>query len=93
MPKARPAPRAFDPRSAAPTLAYRGPGALDGIPARDLSGADLARIAWVRRGAERDGSPIDVTADEVAAVLADLVASGLYAAEPAAPPATEVPEP
>lgn len=51
-------------------LYYVGPGWLPGIPARDLTAADLASI------------PNIPTADA-------LIASGLYAVEPATPPAAE----
>jgi hypothetical protein len=81
MPKPK---RAYDPRSAAPVLRYMG-GSVEGVPARDLSDADLARAAWAR-SAERPASPLDVPAEEALALAAALVASGAYQpSEPAAP--------
>lgn len=72
-----------------PALYWTGTGFLSGIPARDLTTADLARIAWVERGPERAGTPADIPADEIAATGAALVATGFYGAEPAALPAAE----
>lgn len=81
MPKAQPAPRAFDPRSAAPTLAYTGGPdgfpALRGVPARDLSDADLARIAY-EEAEIRPASPLGVTDSDLAALRDRLVGTGLY---------------
>lgn len=75
--KAKPVPRAFDPRSAAPTLAYSGSGSIRGIPARDLSDADLARAAW-EAADPRPASVLDVTDAAIAFIRDELIATGIY---------------
>lgn len=73
----------FDPRSAAPTLRHLG-GIAGGVPARDLSDADLARLAFesVPRE-ERPASVLDVPAAAIAAIRDSLVGTGKY--EPVKP--------
>ena len=82
----------IDPRSAVTTLTYTGDSSgfphIGGIPARDLSDSDLARIAWARLGDDRPDAPLHVPADTVAALAAELVASGIYTL-PATPATTE----
>jgi len=67
----------FDPRSAAPTLFYRGPAVVSGVPARDLSDADLARLAFVAAEV-RPATVLDVPAKDIAAIRDRLVESGIY---------------
>lgn len=59
---------AWDARSERVVLLYRGDSDahLSGVPARDLTEHDLCRLAFVREV-------------EPAAVVADLIAAGLYA--------------
>lgn len=77
MVKAKPETRAFDPRSAAPTLTYSGSGAIAGIPARDLSDADLARVAW-EASDPRPATVLDVPDADIAAARDHLIATGIY---------------
>ncbi len=66
----------FDPRSAAPTLFHTG-GVLGGVPARDLSDADLARLAF-EASDPRPATVLDVPAKDIAAIRDRLVESGIY---------------
>lgn len=84
MTKRKPAtkPRGIDPRSTKPILSYREErGAVPGVPARDLTGTDLARIAYKRRlvtDAVRS-RPEPLSTPTAAAKIADeLVATGSY---------------
>jgi formylmethanofuran dehydrogenase subunit B len=74
MPK--PTPRAFDPRSAEPALIYVGPP-VSGVPDRDLSVADLARLAFVALDV-RPFTTADVPDAAIAALIDRLTASGAY---------------
>lgn len=68
----------FDPRSAAPTLFHVG-GLIPGVPDRDLSGSDLARLAFLRCDREsRPSLPTDIPNADIAALADELVASGIY---------------
>lgn len=78
----------FDPTSAEPVLYFNGEP-LEGTPARDLSGNDLARLAWVA-SEERPNLPTDVPAPEINALAAQLVKSGSYSEKE---PATPAPKP
>ncbi len=49
MPKASTAPTGIDPRGEEIVLDYGGTGFVEGIPARDLHGGDLNRVAYVRK--------------------------------------------
>lgn len=115
MPKTKaPDPVAIDPRSDETVLAYVGPTVVAHVPARDLHGGDIARIAYVRAhqatdwdARDEDGNPPArpslATADELASLADELVASGAYTRdvprddeatdEPAAPAATTTDEP
>lgn len=59
--KAKAAALAFDPRSEAVVLTYLGSDegvpALGGIPARDLTQADISRLVYARAVNEYDGQP------------------------------------
>jgi len=58
---------AFDPRSERTVLVFAGAERhVSGVPARDLTEHDVCRLAFIREA-------------EPAAVVADLIASGLYA--------------
>lgn len=82
--------RTFDPTSAATVLWFVG-GPVEGVPARDLSDNDLARVAWVA-SKKRPALPADIPADEALALATRLVEIGSYTtSEPAAPaPDSEV---
>ena len=66
----------IDPRSDSIVL-YHAEGEFAGVPARDLSGGDLARWAWVN-AAERPDMPHDMTQRQLAKFADELVASGKY---------------
>jgi hypothetical protein len=73
--------------SGKPVLFHRE-GEAGGVPARDLSHIDLARIAWLRLGDARPLTPREVPAGAIAKVRDDLLATGKYGAKPVTP-ATE----
>lgn len=54
-------------------LTYVGPGDVLGVPARDLTARDIARLAWVRAG-----QPSKVAPSAINAIRDELVATGLY---------------
>lgn len=89
-PAAADAPPAVDPTSSAIVLAYAGDGrSARNVPARHLSAADLARLAYRRALADTaaDGirpDPRHPDADMVAQLLAELTRFGIYSADPAA---------
>jgi len=67
-------------------LAYVGPGPFSGVPARDLSAGDLARLAY-RRALASSGAdgirpdPRDPDPALIKAITAELTGSGLYELE------------
>lgn len=66
-----------------PVLLFIGPGRFAGIPARDLTESDLARIAYRRALAETaaDGKrpdPRNPDPAALAAITAELTSSGLF---------------
>lgn len=73
-------PVAIDPRGEDVVLFYTGPGIARDIPGRDLHGGDLARAAYVRafRALEGASRPEPATADELAALVDELLESGNY---------------
>jgi len=75
----------FDVRSAEPVLYYAGPGFVTGVPADDLSGSALARVAWMRLRTKRPDSPTDMSQAAIAALRDELLATGKYASKPADP--------
>lgn len=94
---------AIDHRSAATALTYTGDAegnpSLRGVPARNLSHADIARLVYVRtvRPCCPGLMPADEGFDAVRSVLVDeLVASGIYTTpsgdQPAAPHTGSAPE-
>lgn len=92
---AAPAVLTVDPTSAAIALAYTGAGrfAAD-APARHLTEADLARLAYRRAAAVTfaDGirpDPLNPDPGIVAQLVAELTLRGLYSADPAAIAAAE----
>lgn len=68
-------------RSSAPILFHvEKAGSIAGIPARDLTGADLEYIARTRALRESGGQPVAPrTAEHLDAVADELVATGVYA--------------
>lgn len=58
-------------------LRYRGPK-RGGAPARDLTRADVHRIAYRRKFAEEGRRPTEVTADDIRRTTTDLVNGGSY---------------
>lgn len=92
------APGEVDVRSADPLLFYTGDGDgrpfVTGVPARDLSGNDLARVAWVRSDRSEENpvrlaSPDDVDQETLAALRDELIATGIYTTTAPAAPADE----
>jgi hypothetical protein len=66
------------PRSAVPALTFTGP-AIDGYPDRDLTTADLARLAFVACDPEsRPFTTADITPAQIADTVAVLVNTGSY---------------
>ena len=94
MPKPNQPVAAIDPRSDVILLTYSGGPLGLGVPARDLHGGDLARIARVRALSASGGAPVDPATDaQLAALLDELVASGSFAlVAPIAPIAPIAPE-
>lgn len=98
----------LDPSSAAVVLTYVGDGREAGdAPARDLSANDLARLVFVRSTAtvhsdtypDADGvatgirpDPMNPDPETAAALVAELVATGLYSTDLPAAPATDLPQ-
>ena len=81
----------IDPTSEAIVLTFAGGATADDVPARDLHGGDLARIAYGRAlWAAPTIRPGPASQAALAAVLSDLVATGAFvtATEPAAPATT-----
>ena len=75
-----PKPPTIDVRSDAILLTYTGGPLGLGVPARDLSGNDIARIARVQALSASGGAPVDPATDaQLAALLDALVASGSFA--------------
>jgi hypothetical protein len=74
----------IDPAGQEVVLEYVGPGHVGDVPARDLDGGDVARIAWVRAHRavewEREGAadPPQPTPKQVGKLAADLVETGVY---------------
>ena len=97
MPKSKSA--EIDPRSEAPVLAYTGPGSVAHVPARDLHGGDLNRIAYVRAHQAIDWDlpdaqqpPEIATARTLDALVDELEATGFYSrAVPDQPATTDEP--
>lgn len=75
---------AIDPASDEPVIYFAGDKAVAGVPARDLSGGDLSRIAYVRAHHGTDWSvegselPKAATAHQLAKLADELVESGAY---------------
>ena len=86
MPRASKPASLIDPRSAAVVLFYDGGPTPRDVPARDLHGGDLARIAYVRAhvGLER-GRPAPATSARLEALAAQLVTSGAFRTTPQMP--------
>lgn len=66
----------YDATSGEPVLFLTG-SPVENVPARDLSGSDLARLAWVGLD-PRPNLPTDVPASALSAVADQLVKSGSY---------------
>ena len=82
-----PKPAAIDPRSDATLLAYTDGALPAGVPGRDLSGNDLARIARVWALTASGGQPVDPAGpDMLAAVREALLASGSFVPSPPGSP-------
>lgn len=67
-------------------LQYVGRGVFRGVPARDLTPADIARLAYLRSYSESaaDGIRPDPRAPEpdlITKITAELIGSGLYTPE------------
>jgi hypothetical protein len=73
----------IDPRSDAIVLFYNGGPTPRDVPARDLHGGDLARIAYVRAhvGLEK-GRPATATPAQLEALATQLVGLGSFLTEP-----------
>lgn len=77
----------IDPRSDATLLAYTGGPLAAGVPGRDLSGNDLARIARVWALTASGGQPVEPAGSaELSAVADALVGSGAFALIDSPPP-------
>lgn len=83
---------AIDPAGEETVLYYAGAGVVSGVPARDLHGNDLARVAYVRAHRatdwdqrDKDGNgpalPKPATQAELAKLVDELVESGAYSRE------------
>lgn len=82
-----PAKPEFDVASDAPVL-FHASGEVEGVPARDLSANDLARLAWLATGQHK--TPAEMSQEVIAKWRDKLVATGAYATKPrpeAGPPA------
>ena len=90
-PRSRPAPgEVIDLRSADPVLFYAGGPLPPGVPARDLSGNDLGRIAYVRAQqvaieSESYQQPGQASQGALTAIADELVALGTFTRAPAPP--------
>lgn len=80
-----------DPRSAKVALYYTGTDAgepsISGVPARDLSENDVARLVYIEHG-ELSGAAFDNATDKIVDRLTD----GPYRKTPAEPSATSKPK-
>lgn len=81
-------------RSSAPIVFHDAEaGSIPGIPARDLTGADLEYIARTRALRESGGQPVAKrTAEDLDAIAAELVASGFYSKSKPKSPASPAEE-
>ena len=78
MPPASP----IDRRSDAIVLFYNGGPTPRDVPARDLHGGDLARIAYARAHVDAVGQPKQPTPKQLAELAAELVGLGSFLTEP-----------
>lgn len=74
------------PANEAVVLRYAGRGPFRGVPARDLTAADLARLAYHKRFAEigtegKRPDPVHPDPEVVNQITAELLGSGLYTQE------------
>lgn len=67
----------IDPTSVDIVIEYVGPGFTASAPAADLSGNDLARLAWIAAD-KRPASPNDMKPAAIAEKRDELVATGFY---------------
>lgn len=72
----------IDPQSDAIVLIHNGGPVPGDVPARDLHGGDLARIAYVRAHLDlEEGRPKPATPKQLDALATELIASGAFDAE------------
>jgi outer membrane biosynthesis protein TonB len=83
----------IDPQSAEIVLTYTGGAVPTDVPARDLGGGDLARIAYVRALTKSAGlvRPAPATPDELEALATELSSLGLFSRIAAALPEPPTP--
>ncbi len=80
--------------SAELSLVFAGGAVPDEVPARDLNAADLARIARIRALQASAGDPVTAAGDdELAAIAAELLASGAFTSGAPAPEPDPQPDP
>ena len=73
----------IDPRSDALVLFYSGGPTPRDVPARDLHGGDLSRIAYARAHLDLvEGLPSAPTPRQLVELAAELLASGSFVTEP-----------
>ena len=72
----------IDRRSDAIVLFYNGGPTPRDVPARDLHGGDLARIAYARAHVDAVGQPRQPTPKQLVELAGDLVALGSFATAP-----------
>lgn len=94
----REVPEGIDPRGDDVVLVYAGAGFVEGVPTRDLSGSDLARVAYIRRlrAARDEDAPrpaINAGEGDVSELVGELVATGIWSLAAAAPPTSRPTEP
>lgn len=89
MAKTKETPDAIDPAGEDVVIYFAGDKVIAGVPARDLSGGDLARLAYVRAHHATDWTsrgeagnapalPSPATAHQLAKLADELVDSGVY---------------